>query len=210
MNKKLITTLFLLVGFCHLDALYKGPYHFIAYMNDRPVTLKSLLLGSAATSLNHNILDNGKGQVGGEVRVYGIHDMWVQPSGYERVYLVKDDVCLYPNLFTVLGAVLPKNNMLTQRWACVKWCWPLSFDFNVVNDTLQISSTVFKYRFLTLYKAYNEIQLVSQEPRNANDEMTIMVSVNDRAVAVAPNKMVQAYSTSALHPLAVLARALFL
>lgn len=207
----MLVLMFSFVSFCHLQGgSYQGPYHFMAYMNDRPVTFKSLLLGCAATSLNHNILDNGNAQVGGEIRVYGIHEMWVQPSGYERVYLVKDDVCLYPNLFTVLGSVLAKNNMFTQRWACVKWYWPLSFDFNVVNNTLQVSSTVFKYRFLTLYRASNEIPLISQMSLAPVDPMMITVSVNGRTVSVTPNKMVQVYSTSALHPWAVLARMLFL
>ncbi|MBP9765090.1 hypothetical protein KBD08_02020 [Candidatus Babeliales bacterium] len=183
-----------------------------SYMNDRKITWKTILTGDAATSIDYNIVNNGDGQFGGDIRVYGIHNMWIQVSGYERIDLMENDVCLEPHLFTTLGYFLPTDNIFTQRWACVKWSLPLSFGFNVENDTLHISSTIFKYRFLCLFKSNAHIPLVPEkDDANISDQpTTITVSINGRTAVIEPKTILQIYSLSSFNPYAVLARMLFL
>jgi hypothetical protein len=185
------------------------------YMNDQSITIKSILTGDFCTSIDYNILNNGVGNcnLGGDIRTYGIHNVWVQVEGFERVDIVKNDVCFYPHLFTILGYFLPKNSMFTQRWATVKWFWPLTFSLKVNQGKLDISSTITKYRALSLFRSCESIELKpikDQQVQKPESECMITFSINGRAVVVEPKTMVQIYSLSALDPCAILVRSLFL
>lgn len=210
MYKKIIFFVLFAFSFYHTDC---------SYMNGQDITFKTILTGDCCTSVDYNILNDGAGNIGGAKRVYGIHNMSIEIPGYEVVHLVKDDVCLHPNLFTMLNVFLSDNNFLVQRWACVKWHLPapfnfrqlpLSFGFQVQNDTLTVYSSIWKYRFLAPFRAKKVISLTKTAAWNAKQNATIKVSVNGRSVVVEAKTIVQIYSASALNFYAMLARMLFL
>jgi hypothetical protein len=184
-----------------------------SYMNDKEITFRTILTGDCCTSIDYNILNDGDGHIGGVKRMYGIHNMFLTIPGYETVHLIKDDVCLHPYLFTILNNLFARDNMFVQRWACVKWFLPLSFGFKVENGLLTINSSIWKYKFLSLFRANETIQLVKNAKFDASiddKDLTISVTVNGRTAEVAQKTVLQIYSLSALDPYAVLARMLFL
>lgn len=165
--------------------------------------------------IDYNVVNDGKGSVGGDKRLYGIYNMSINIPGYQTVWLVKDDVCLHPHLFTILGNILSDDNMLVQRWACVKWFLPLSFGFQVRNNVLQIYSSIFKFKIVSLFRARETIYL-TKEPNNTDknvldENLRITVSVNGRTAVVEQKTIVQIYSLSGLlfnNPLGIVARLL--
>ena len=140
--------------------------------------------------------------------------MSIEMQGFEVIDLVKNDICIYPHLFTILNNILSNNNIFVQRWACVKWCLPLSFGFKVENNMLYIVSSIWKYRILSILRAKETIPLIKKNnfsiDNTSNEHLKITVSINGRSVEVEQKTIVQIYSISSLHPLAVLARCLFL
>jgi len=200
--KKYIVFLALISNFIHSS-----------YMNDQAISFRTILTGDCATSIDYNILNKGDGSIGGQIRLYGIHNMSVTVEGYEKIDLIKDDVCLYPYLFTILGSVLWNDNMFVQRWACVKWWMPLTFGFKINNNRLTILSSITKYKLLSPLRAKEVFDLIPTSTFDSciNDEdRNITVFVNGRSAVVQPRTSVAIYSLSSLHPWAVLARMLFL
>ncbi len=194
MNKgslSLFLSLLLCVG--KMDSFY--------YMNSEPISFRSILTGSHCTSIDYNIVDAGDGSIGGYIRLLGVHDMVVSIPGYEPIVLIKEDVCEYPNLFTMLW-MFGKGNPIVQRYACVKWFLPLSFGFKAENETLTIYSSIWKYRLLAPFRAKQIIPLVRSNEYtselNADKKALISVSVNGRSVEVNQRTVVQIYSLSAL------------
>ena len=191
--KKLL--LLALIGTCfEMKSLY--------YMNEEPISFRSIFTGKNCTSIDYNITNDGNGSVGGYKRLFGVHDMFISIPGYEPVYLIQEDVCFYPHLFTMLW-FLGKNNPLVQRFACVKWWLPLSFSFKVQNDTLTIQSSIWKYRYLAPFRATAKISLIkvllSSETQNKSldKNLPITVSVNGRTALVDQKTILQIYSLSA-------------
>ncbi len=192
------------------------------YMNDQEVSFKEILAGLFVASIDYNIFNNGDGTIGGARRLYGIHNMSVTIDGYESIVLVKDDVCLYPHLFTILSKIIPENypqlfkilgnvfpdtDALVQRWACVKWILPLSFSFKIENDRLIILSSISKYKFLTLFRAKETIALVKSSDSNVleDENLFITVKINGRSATVSQKTVLQLYSLSSLqHQLQIL------
>lgn len=183
------------------------------YMNDQLQTFRSYLTGDCAAYLDYNICNNGDGAIGGKIRLYGIHNMSVTVQGYKTIDLVKDDVCFYPNLFTILGSILWDSNMFVQRWACVKWFMPLFFGFKLDQKKLTVFSSLSDYRILSVCRASRVINLIPDEtfdPSIADEDRNIVIYVNGRATIIKPKTYISVYSTSSFHPYAVLARQLFL
>ena len=186
---------------------------FFNYMNDTPISFKSELTGDAAAYLDYNILNNGDGGIGGDIRVCGIHNMSVTVQGYETIDLIKNDVCLYPNLFTILGSILWNSNVLVQRWACVKWFLPLYFGFKLQENELIIFSSLSQSRIFSPLRAKKVISLVQAydfNPYISDQDRDIKIYVNGRMVVIKPKAYLCMYSSSSFHPYAVLARQLFL
>ena len=86
MYKKIIFFAFFTFSFTQINCF--------SYINGQGVSFKTILTGDCGTSVNYNILNDGKGEIGGVKRLYGIHNMSLEIPGYEVVHLVKDDVCL--------------------------------------------------------------------------------------------------------------------
>ena len=188
MNKKII------VIFASLFLFYQTDCFFI---NDEEVTFKKIITDSSVVSIHYNMINNKDGNIGGNKRLLGIHNMTVEVPGYEVVSLVENDVCLYPSLFTMLNILLSDDNVLVQRWACVKWLLPLSFGFKVENNSLTIFSSIWKYRFLAPLRAQKTIALVKKPNFNEvhpTQDITIVVTVNGRAVLATERTVVQIYS----------------
>lgn len=170
------------------------------YINNRTVTPSTILTGDAATSVDYNILNAGNGDFSKHKRFFGIHNMCLEISGYEPVYLIKDDVCLYPRLFTLLSHFLSDDNMFVQRWACVKWVYPLSFGFSISHDKLTITSAIYKYKIVAPLCATKTIDLIKKSDSDvvcADSDLTVKVTVNGRTVQVAQKTALQIYSKSA-------------
>ena len=192
----------------------KHSYAFLSYMNDEDISFKTIVTGDCCTSINYNIINNSDGNIGGKKRLYGIHNMSIEIQGFEVIDLVKNDICIYPHLFTILNNILSNNNIFVQRWECVKCCLPLSFGFKVENNMLYNVSSIWKYRILSILRAKETIPLIKKNnfsiDNTSNEHLKITVSINGRSVEVEQKTIVQIYSISSLHPLAVLARCLFL
>lgn len=188
--------------------------YFFTYSNDESITFKTILTGDRCTSVDYNIVNNQDGTIGGNIRLCGIHNMSIDIAGYETIHLVKNDVCKYPSLFTILSYVLRDDNMLVQRWSCVKWLLPLSFGFKIENGTLRIFSAITKYKILSPLRAKEIIPLIKKSDQNdintSHENLKITVSINGRSATVEQKTIVQIYSISSLDPYAVLARMLFL
>ncbi|MFA5998757.1 MAG: hypothetical protein WC747_01930 [Candidatus Babeliales bacterium] len=190
MNKK---TIFI---FASLFIFYKTDCF---YMNDEEITFKTIFTGSCATSIQYNILNNKDGSIGGDKRLFGIHNMTVEIPGYEVVHLIENDICLHPSLFTMASIFLSDDNVLVQRWACVKWILPLSFGFKVENNSLNVFSSIWKYRFLAPLRAQKIIELVKKEnfdEAQSLQGLMIKVTVNGRSVVACQHTVVQIYSLS--------------
>lgn len=190
-----------LVLFFALIGIYADVKSF-SYMNGETISFRSILTGSCCTSIDYNIINAGDNSIGGFKRLFGIHDMSITIPGYEPVYLVREDVCLHPHLFTMLW-LFGKNNPIVQRSACVKWFLPLSFGFKVQDDTLTIQSSIWKYRLLAPFRATAKISLVKSlkfdiRQKQVDKKLPITVSVNGRTVIVDQKTVVQIYSLSAL------------
>ncbi len=185
MHKKLI--LFLLSSFMVFQL------NCLNYMNDEDISLVTFLTGSRVKSIYYNILNNGDGTVGGFRRLFGIHNMSVTVDGYETIDLVKDDVCKYPYLFTILSNVLSNDNMIVQRWSCVKWLLPLSFSFKVENNHLTILATIFRYRFLSLCRAKETILLTEKMDvqKSKDKDLFCTVNINGQLVVVSQTTVLQ-------------------
>lgn len=185
MNKKIVFFLFSFFVCSQTDC--------INYMNDQDVSFNTDLTGACVIPIYYNILNQGDGKIGGVKRLFGIHNMSVTVDGYETIDLIKDDVCMYPCLFTFLSNILSDHNMLVQRWACVKWGLPLSFGFKVENDTLVILSSIFKYRFLSLFRAQETVLLTKKigAKESADKDLLCFVSINGRSAVVAQKNVLQ-------------------
>lgn len=169
------------------------------YMNDEEVTFKTIVTGEYVTSIHYNMLNGKDGNIGGDKRLFGIHNMTVEVQGYEVVRLVEDDICLHPSLFTMLNVFLSDDNELVQRWSCVKWLLPLSFGFKVENDSLVVFSSIWQYRFLSPFRAQKTIALVKKanfDNVQPAQDLMITVTVNGRTSLVSQRTVVQIYSTS--------------
>lgn len=194
-NKKKLFLLFVFFNSCvDLKSYY--------YMNSEPISFRSILTGNNCTSVDYNILNAGDGSIGGFKRLFGVHEMSITIPGYEPVYLVQEDVCFYPNLFTMLW-FLGKNNPIVQRSGTVKWFLPLSFGFKVEDDNLIILSSIWKYRLLAPFRATAKISLVRSagfdiSQKQLDKDLSVIVSVNGRTVTVCQKTVVQIYSKSAL------------
>ena len=157
------------------------------------------------------MFNDGHGNIGGPKRFVGIHNMTLEIPDYQPVHLIKNDVCFYPGLFTILNNFLANDNMLVQQCACVKLSnLPLFFGFQIQNDVLTVYSSISKYRFLAPFRAQEIIQLRKTSTFDIKRDLTVTVSINGRAVVVKPKTIVKAYSSSSYHPYAILARTLFL
>ncbi len=170
-------------------------------MNDEKISFRTILTGNRATSIDYNVVNEQHGTIGGQIRLFGIHNMTLEIPGYERIDLIKDDVCLYPSLFTMLSFMFRDDNSLVQRWACVKWWLPLSFGFKVSKDALTVSSSIYKYRALSWCRAKKTIKLVKKidVTQQADDQnLMVTVSVNGRSAIVDQKTVLQIYSMSAL------------
>lgn len=179
-----------------------------SYINGEPISFRAILTGSSCTSLDYNIINAGDNSIGGFKRLFGIHEMSITISGYEPIYLVQEDVCLYPHLFTMLW-FLGKSSSIAQRSACVKWVLPLSFGFKVQDNTLTIQSAIWKYRFLAPFRATAKISLVKSaqfdiQQKQLDKNLPITVSVNGRTVVVTQKTIVQIFSSSALQAAAMI------
>jgi len=171
------------------------------YMNDQDVSLRTVLTGDYVMSIYYNILNQGDGTLGGVRRWFGIHNMSVTVDGYEAIDLIKDDVCMYPRLFTLLSNILSDENVLVQRWSCVKWALPLSFGFKVENDKLIIVSSIWKYRFLSLFRAKETILLTKkiETKQLADKDLLCTVSINGRSAIVAQKTVLQVINSMQEH-----------
>lgn len=185
MHKKLV--LFLLSSFMVFQL------NCLNYMNDEDISFATFLTGSRVKSIYYNILNNGDGTIGGARRFFGIHNMSVTVDGYETIDLIKDDVCMYPYLFTILSNFLSDNNIIVQRWACVKWLLPLSFGFKVENNHLTILSTILRYRFLSLCRAKETILLTEKMDvqKSADKDLLCTVNINGQSVVVSQATVLQ-------------------
>lgn len=195
LNKKIIWLLFITLFFDRADGF------FFNYMNDETVSFRTILTGDCATSIDYNIVNDKQGTIGGQIRLFGIHNMNLEIPGYETIHLIKNDVCLHPNLFTMLNVLFKDYNMLVQRWACVKWFMPLSFGFKVSHDVLTVSSSIYKYRALSWFRATKTIKLIKKIDvidQVDDQNLTIKVSVNGRTAIVNQKTVLQIYSQSAL------------
>lgn len=190
MNKKTICIFALLFVAYKTDCFY---------MNDEEVTFETIFTGSCSTSTEYNILNNKDGKIGGDKRLFGIHNMTIEIPGYEVVNLIENDICLHPSLFTMASIFLPDDNELVQKWACVKWVLPLSFGFKVENNSLNVFSSIWKYRFLAPLRAQKTIELVKKEnfdEAQSLQGLMIKVTVNGRSVVACQHTVVQIYSLS--------------
>ncbi len=192
MNKKTIFIFALLFVFYQTNC---------SDVNDERITLKTMLTSNNVTSINYNTGKNMNGSYGGDKRLWGIHNMTIEVQGYESVSLIENDICLHPSLFTMSSILWPDDHMLVQRWACVKWFFPLSFGFKVENNSLTIFSSIWKYRLLSPFRAQKTINLTQKinfEQAQSSQDSIVTVTVNDHAAVVTEHTKVQIYSTSAI------------
>lgn len=172
--------------------------HSFSYMNGKDVSLRTIMTEACYVNLDYNILNSGDGHLSEHKRYFGMHNFSVQIDGYETVHLIKDDVCQYPELFTMLGSVLPQNFFLTQRWACVKWLLPLSFGFKIRNNQLIVYSSIFSYSFLAPFLTTEKIDLVKTNSKSQcidSRDAKFVVSVNGRTVVVGEEEVVQVHNS---------------
>lgn len=152
----------------------------VLYINGKDISAKHVLQGSNLACLVYNELNSGKKEDSwGQKRYYGIHNMSVTIPGYEAVDLVKDDVCLYPNLFTFSSWFLDKDNSLVQRWSCVKYFSPLYFSFSVENDELVIKGSLWRYDVFPKIGA-QKVRLTKSEKTTSFDKVEVFI--NGRSV----------------------------
>ncbi|MBI2353213.1 hypothetical protein HYV11_03175 [Candidatus Dependentiae bacterium] len=170
------------------------------YINGKDISLRTIVTGACYMPIDYNILNSGDGHLSEYKRYFGIHNMSITIPGYEKIDLIKDDVCFYPSLFTLLASVLPKNSFITQRWACVKYFLPLSFGFKVKNNELIVSSSIFRYAILAPFLTKENIPLVlsknDEKILDGGNKITFTVSVNGRTVVVSEEEVVQIFSQS--------------
>ncbi len=161
---------------------------WLSYINKKDISLRSFVNDCCVLPLSYSMLDAGDEHhsIGSKKRFFGIHNMQVRVPGYQPIDLVKDDVCEYPHLFTILGVVTPnclKTNFITQRWACVKYFLPLYFGFEVQGDTLRVTSALSQYRVFAPCMASQEFSLIETFDYNDSDSKRLIeVRVNGRGV----------------------------
>ena len=162
--------------------------HGFSYINNKDIALRDSYLDCDCVVLQYNSLDSGDEyhSAGSKKRFLGMHNMQVRVPGYEPVYLIQDGVCEYPHLYTIIGAITPsslKYNLITQRWACVKYFMPLYFGFEVKKEQLIVTSALSKYRFFAPCMAKQAIDLVKTEGYSDQDSSNnIEVHLNGRGV----------------------------
>lgn len=123
----------------------------IEYIDGQVVTLYKVLTGSHVVKVSIDQFEHGSvfnNEVNNKKRDYGIHNMQVIVKGYEPIDLIKDDVCYYPRLFTLIAHMVSAENPVVQRWACVKYFHPLSFFFKVESGSLRVFSAVYRWKLL--------------------------------------------------------------
>lgn len=181
-------------SFIFIAVFFVSKIESFSYMNGQDISVRSVLTDSCYASINYNILDSGDGHFSEHKRYFGIHNMTVAIPGYEVVYLIKDDVCLYPRLFTLLAKVLPKDFCVTQRWACIQSPLPLSLGFKIKDDVLIISASTYMYTILAPFLTTESISLVkSKDWKEGQDvrDATFTVTVNGLSVVVGAERVVQ-------------------
>lgn len=173
------------------------------YINGQPISIVSLTADSCCEEIHYNILNSGNGVYSDQKRYFGIHNMSIDMPGYERVWLIKDDICLYPKLFTLVAQILPKNFFVTQRFACIQsslpvlpLLLPLTLGFKLNDDVLTIFSSTFRYAMLAPFWTKEEISLVRKNDGKWSSTPTLAVSVNGTTVVVGVEKAVQLSNAS--------------
>ncbi len=183
------------------------------YINGQPISIVSLTADSCCEEIHYNILSSGNGLYSDQKRFFGIHTMSIDIPGYERVWLIKDDICLYPKLFTLVAQILPKNFFVTQRFACIQsslpvlsglqsllpilpLLLPLTLGFKLNDDVLTIFSSTFRYAMLAPFWTKEEISLVRKNDGKWSSTPTLTVSVNGTTVVVGVEKTVQLSNAS--------------
>ena len=173
--------------------------HSFSYMNGKDISLRTIITGACYANLDYNILNSGDGHLSEHKRYFGMHNFSVQIDGYETVHLIKDDVCQYPALFTLLGNILPQSFFVTQRWACVKWFLPLSFGFKIKNNQLIVYSSISRYSLLAPFLTTEKINLVKTNSKNQcvdSRDTKFVISLNGRTVVVGEEEVLKIYSSS--------------
>lgn len=115
-------------------------------------------------------------------KAYGIHNMQVVVKGYEPIYLIKEDFCYYPRLFTLIAHMLPAQNSILQRWARIKYFHPLSFSFKVEQDALKVSSALYRWKPLAPFLTQEVITLIPACDIAVPQKLPLKVIVNGKSV----------------------------
>lgn len=166
----------------------------ISYTNGEYISLGTIITDSSYAQIDYNILNVGDGCLSEYKRYFGIHNMTIDIPGYERVWLVKDDICRYPKLFTLVAKILPENFFVTQRWACIQSFLPLTLAFKIKDGVLVITASTFKYSVLAPFLTTETIPLKKSKDWTEEPCMhhaKFMVSVNGTTVVVGEERVVQ-------------------
>lgn len=179
-----------------LILMFSVPSKPIEYIDGQVVTLYRVLSGSHVVKLGIDPYSSGSLKEN-EIRAYGIHNMQIIVKGCEPVNLVKDDVCHYPMLFTLLARVASVHNSIVQRWACVKYFHPLSFAFKVESGCLKISSSLYQWKFLApcLTEQIVPLRATEKDFEQNNNRSAMVVIVNDKRIELLYDQIVMLYKS---------------
>jgi len=158
----------------------------IEYINGKVVTPYALLTGRYVVKLDVDHSSYGshdEQDVALAKKTYGIHNMQIVVKGYEPVDLIKKDFCYYPKLFTLMAHMLPLENQVLQRWARIKYFHPLSFSFKVEQDTLKVSSALYRWKSVAPFLTE---EIISLSPAGdismSSQNRPVKVIVNGKSV----------------------------
>lgn len=157
----------------------------IEYIDGQVVTLYKVLTGSHVVKLGVDYFAYGSekdNEIDNRKKSYGIHNMQVIVKGHEPINLIKDDICFYPRLFTLIAYMMPEQNPVVQRWSRVKYIHPLSFAFKIDSGRLKISSALYRWKPLAPCLTEEVVSLRQIENVSMAENLSINVVVNGKSI----------------------------